>query len=169
MATNSKDRWNIFVVVPECISWSCKFHFHRCALQPFMKERHGLTLPWLYVVTLDQMNSVTLSLTRSGPQRKMENSWTACKSKRSFLSCKAEFSAVISFKTCVLSLRCVSVGNVLISGHVHLMTHKCLTIGLKQPRIYQNFTHWLKFLRKHQPADQSSLEAVVQQSVFLVL
>ena len=32
------------------------------------------------------------------------NSWTACKSKSSFLSCEAEFSAIISFKTCVFGL-----------------------------------------------------------------
>ena len=44
------------VVVLASVSWSWKFHFHGCALQPFIKERHGLTLPWLEVVILDQMS-----------------------------------------------------------------------------------------------------------------
>ena len=101
-ATNCKDRWNKFVGVLECISWCWKVHFHRCALQPFIKELHGLTLRWLYVVTHDRMNWV--SLTRAGPQHKMEKSWTACKSKSSFLSCEGEFSAIISFKTRVFAL-----------------------------------------------------------------
>jgi len=55
-------------------------------------------------------------LTRSGPQHKMENSWTACKSKSSFLSCEAELSAIISFETCVFALTC-KCRNMLISSN----------------------------------------------------
>ena len=43
----------------------------------------------------------------------MENSWTACKSKSSFINCKAELSATISLKPACVYL-VVSVGNMLI-------------------------------------------------------
>ena len=57
------------------------------------------------------------------------------------------------------------------SGHIDLMTHKWLTIGLKQSRIPESYTLTKinKFNKKKESVDQSFLGAVIKQSVFLVL
>ena len=52
--------------------------------------------------------------------------------------------------------------------HTNLMTHKWLTIGLKQPRIPEFYT-LTKINKKTESVDQLFLGAVVKQSVFLVL
>ena len=54
------------------------------------------------------------------------------------------------------------------SGHIDLMTNKCLTIGLKQSRVPE-FSTLTKFHKKTPAGKQSFLVAVVQQSICLVL
>ena len=107
-----KDRRNKFFLVLASVSWSWKFHSFTWVCVTAVKQwasRIGVTLTWRrYLRPNEHWRQWSLLNTTwtdcSIKWTATVNIWTACKNKSSFLSCEAEFSAIISFKIRVFGL-----------------------------------------------------------------
>ena len=102
------NRRNKFAVVLTSVSKSWKFIFMGVRYSRLSRSvTTGVTLTWSGDLWPNEPGSYfPLNTIRTDRSIKWTtfNSWTACKSKSSFLSFEAEFSAIISFKTCVFVL-----------------------------------------------------------------
>ena len=126
------------VVVLECISWSWNFYFHRCALQPFMKERHGLDA----TVTLSRdpwANKPSCTfLNKTWPAAQWRIAGQHVKKRSSFINCEVEFSAKNPLKPACLRVgfKC---GNMLIISNFN-DTNGCALISCLE----KNIKFWKK-------------------------